>query len=80
MGHAAFAAIMIGLGILGLIKGDFTVIWEPVPKSVPAREVLVYLSAVLSLASGIGLLWGGTSALAARVLLAILVLGSWRGE
>jgi uncharacterized membrane protein len=74
MGHAAFAATMIGLGILGLIKGDFTVIWEPVPKSVPAREVLVYLSAFVSLASGIGLLWRRTAALAARVLLAILVL------
>jgi hypothetical protein len=73
-GHAAFAALMIGIGIEGLIKGEFTTVWQPVPKGVPAREVLVYLCALLSLASGIGLFWRRTAALAARVLLASLVL------
>ena len=72
--HLAFAVVMIAFGILGLIKGDFTVLWEPVPKAMPAREVLVYLCAVVSLASGMGLLWQRTAALAARVLLALFVL------
>ena len=49
-------------------------LWEPVPKGVPAREVLAYLCAVVSLASGIGLLWQRTAAPAARVLLAYLLL------
>ena len=40
----------------------------------PAREVLVYLCAFISLASGIGLLWRRTAAPAARVLLACLLL------
>ena len=74
VGHAVFAATMIVLGILGLVKGNFTPIWDPVPKGVPARELLVYLCAFISLASGIGLLWQRTAAVAARVLLAWLVL------
>ena len=40
----------------------------------PAREVLVYLCAFISLASGIGLLWQRAAAPAARVLLAYLLL------
>ena len=65
---------MIGLGIQGLIKGDFTAVWAPVPRGAPAREALIYLCASVSLASGIGFLWRRTAALASRALLAFLVL------
>jgi uncharacterized membrane protein len=74
VGHVIFAVTLIGLGILGLIKGDFTAIWTPVPKVVPAREALAYLCAIVALACGIGLLLRHTAALAARVLLAYLLL------
>jgi len=53
-GHALFSLTLIALGILGLVQGDFTPIWQPVPKGAPARELLVYLSAIVPLVSGIG--------------------------
>jgi len=71
--HAVFASTMITLGIMGLIKGDFTPIWFPVLESVPAREALVYLTAFVSLVSGIGLFWQRTAAAASRVLLSFLL-------
>ncbi|HSE66963.1 MAG TPA: hypothetical protein VLB12_08250 [Gemmatimonadales bacterium] len=74
VGHALFAAAMIWLGAMGLGKGDFVQVWQPVPKWVPAREVLAYLCAFISLGTGIGLLWQRTAAVAARVVFAALLV------
>jgi uncharacterized membrane protein len=80
VGHAVFAATMIGLGIMGLVEGNFDPVWNPVSQSLPFRGAFVYLSALVSLACGICLLWERTAALAARLLLAcqLLWLLLWR--
>ena len=72
-GHAVFAATLIALGVSGLIQRDFTPIWLPVPKGVPAREVLVYLSAIIPLVCGFGLFLRRTAAAASRLLLGFLL-------
>ena len=74
VGHAVFAATMIVLGIMGLIKGGFGPIWLGVPKGFPAREALAYLCALVSLACGIGLFVRRAAPAAARVLFAYLLL------
>lgn len=74
VGRAVFALTLIGLGLLGLVKGDFSPLWQPVGKGVPARELLAYLCALVSLGCGIGLLLPRAAALAARVLLGYLLI------
>jgi len=74
LGHAVFAVTLIALGTLGVVKGNFGAIWQPVPKWLPGREVLAYLCGAISLASGIALLMPRHAALGARMLLAYLLL------
>ena len=74
VGHAVFAATLIAIGILGLIKSEYAAIWDGIPKAFPAREALPYLCALVAIACGFGLLWPRTAALAARVLLAYLLV------
>jgi len=69
-----FAATMIMVGGLGLIKGDFSPILSPVPEKVPARIALVYLCALILLVSGLGMLWKRTAAVASRLLLAFFLI------
>jgi len=66
--HAVFAVVLIGWGILGLVKGDFAAGWAPVPESLPGRHVLVYLTALVCVACGGAMRFGQTAALATRGL------------
>ncbi|QUD89227.1 hypothetical protein [Phenylobacterium montanum] len=69
-----FAATLVGIGILGLVQRDFAPICQPVPEGFPAREVLALVCALVAAATGAGLFWRRTAALAARVLLVWLLL------
>lgn len=74
VGHAVFSVTLIAIGIMGLINGNFAPIWRGVPATVPARDVLAYLCALVSVASGAGLLWRRSAPTAARVLFGYLLL------
>jgi uncharacterized membrane protein len=72
--RATFALALIGLGILTFVFGDFALQWQPVPAWMPARTLLAYLSGVIMLATGFGLLFTRTEVLASRVLVVYLAL------
>jgi len=72
--RAVFAAVLIGLGLMGLIYGNSALIWEPIPKSLPGRPVLIHLCAVIELGTGIGLLGRPSVIVACRVLFPFLLL------
>jgi uncharacterized membrane protein len=69
-----FALGMIGLGVLALIYGDFALVWQPVAQWVPGRTALAYLSGVLMLSCGVGLLFRSTAAWSLRILLPYLIV------
>jgi uncharacterized membrane protein len=71
---AVFAATMIGLGVWGLVARDFAPIWRPVHGHGSAREALIWITGLVSLAGGLGLLWDRTRAAAAGVLAALLLV------
>jgi uncharacterized membrane protein len=73
-GHVVFAATLIAFGVAGLVEGRFTPIWTGVPKTLPARQLVAYLCAVISLVTGIGLLWRRAGLVASRVLLVYLLI------
>ena len=73
LAHGFFALTLICLGVIGLVNGAFTPTWGGAPKDLPAREVLAYLCAAISLLAGVGLLVERTAAVTSRVLLAWFV-------
>ena len=73
-GHLAFAIAMIALGVIGFVTRDFTQIWQPVPKWVPARAPLAFLCSLISLGCGLGLLVRRAAPTASRVLFVALAI------
>jgi uncharacterized membrane protein len=68
-----FAVGMIGLAILALVYGDFALQWQPVPAWIPARATLAYISGIIMLAGGVGMLSERTATLSVRILFPYLL-------
>src|SRR5271156_1989695 len=69
-----FAVGMIGLGVVALVYGDFALVWQPVAAWVPGRTALAYLSGIIMLVGGVGLLFESTVTWSIRVLFPYLVV------
>ena len=69
-----FAVAMIGLGILALVYGDFALVWQPVAPWIPGRTALAYVSGLVMLLGGVGLLLSSTVAWSTRILFPYLIV------
>jgi uncharacterized membrane protein len=66
--HLAYGAAVAGLGALCLLSGDLAYVFQPVPRWMPLRPSLAYVSGTVLLACGLALLARKTTRLAALVL------------
>lgn len=71
--HVFFALTIAGVGLIGLVDGNFAAVWVGVPETFPGREILVYVCALVALATGTGMLAKRSAAPAALVLLIYLL-------
>ena len=67
LNRVLFSVALIGLGVLGIVYGDFAMQWQPVPDWLPARPLVAYLSAAVLILGGAGLLSSRMAALSARI-------------
>jgi len=74
-GRALLALAMIALGLRGLAFGDFAGTWQRIPIAhLPAHDLFVYLTALIELATGIGILVPRTAKVSAGVMATFALL------
>ena len=73
-GRLMLAIGCAGLGVAGIIATDFTGRWEPVPANIPLHRELAWLSGLVLVACGAGLVGRRTMRPAALVLTLFLLL------
>lgn len=74
LGTRLYALGAIALGAVGLVWGDFALVWQPVAAGVPGRTLLAYVFAAALLLGGLALNYRATAARGAATLCALFVL------
>jgi uncharacterized membrane protein YphA (DoxX/SURF4 family) len=52
VGRQVFGAAAIFLGVIGVVSGDFALVWQPVPPGLPARSVFAVATGLLLIIGG----------------------------
>jgi hypothetical protein len=74
VGIRVYALGAVALGLVGLVWGDFALVWQPVPAGMPGRALLAYLFAAALLLGGVAANWRRTAAAGAAALCALFGL------
>lgn len=74
LSKVAFGALFVAIGVWGFVQGGFVAVWAPGIQPAGLRPVMAILCALVSVLAGAGLLWRRSAPVAARALLAFLVL------
>jgi uncharacterized membrane protein len=72
--RAVFAAVLVGFGVISIVYGNSSEIWEPIPSILPGRGLLIYMCGIIEIVTGLGLLLDRTVVKACRILLPFLLL------
>jgi hypothetical protein len=64
------------LGVVGLVWGDFELVWQPVPASLPGRTALAYAAGAALAGAGASVNWHRTVAFGAAALAILYALGA----
>ena len=65
----------VALGLLGLVWGDFAVVWQPVPDAIPGTSTLGYIAGIPFLLAGLAMQWRRIAGPAALSLTVFYGLG-----
>jgi uncharacterized membrane protein len=75
LGRRVYGLGALALGLIGLVWGDFALVWQPVPAGVPDRALLAYLTAAILVLGGLAVSVRRTAAAGALTLAALYALG-----
>jgi uncharacterized membrane protein len=75
LGRILLALAMIGLGVRGLVSGDFAGVWQRIPiEHLPAQAFFIYATALVELLTGIGILVPRIAKISAAVMTVFALL------
>src|SRR5580658_6871339 len=75
IGFHLYGLAAAALGLVGIVWGDFALVWQPVPAGVPGRAILAYAVGAALLSAGAALQWRRTAVLGSAALTILYALG-----
>ena len=75
IGTNVYGLAALALGLIGLVWGDFALVWQPVPANIPDRTALAYAVAAILVVAGMAVNQRQLAAYGAATLTILYGLG-----